>query len=319
MKKVVFDWVWLLTNCWLRKKYQQQNAILSYTCSPTFQSLFVFESTGKTATLPSATSRSTTRNRRLLLYCLTCMVLRSGKTSKWQDPRARCSIQSSGKNIKIWIGFFNFFLGWFFYGIFVDFISTWLEFISWYCWWFSNPANCLVNDGINYLPTGAGFLPSTASFVFGIKSGHLQKTSKRQILNTKIIGVMFVCQSDGKPKTITCMNPKIGETRRPERHAGSFWPIKNDWTLWIILEISASTVWGFLVFAFMFVFGYCIPFPFLKGILKREQETARIQKVASRELSHIRPKGKRKRIFQSALGGDMLLPRRVSRKTQPLK
>ncbi len=33
--------------------------------------------------------------RLVMAYCLTCMVLRSGKTSKWQDPRARCSIQSS--------------------------------------------------------------------------------------------------------------------------------------------------------------------------------------------------------------------------------
>lgn len=27
-------------------------------------------------------------------YCLTCTVLRSGRTSRWQEPRARCSIQS---------------------------------------------------------------------------------------------------------------------------------------------------------------------------------------------------------------------------------
>lgn len=28
------------------------------------------------------------------IYCRTCMVLRSGKTSRWHEPRARCSIQS---------------------------------------------------------------------------------------------------------------------------------------------------------------------------------------------------------------------------------
>lgn len=33
--------------------------------------------------------------RRSLAYCLQCIVLRSGSTSRWQEPRARCSIQSS--------------------------------------------------------------------------------------------------------------------------------------------------------------------------------------------------------------------------------
>jgi len=41
---------------------------------------------------------------------------------------------------------------------------------TWYCWWFRNPANHLgyinpVNDGINYIPIGAGFLPSTVVIV----------------------------------------------------------------------------------------------------------------------------------------------------------